>query len=184
MMKFNQSNTALRNSTSRSIKWLTLSLAATVMLSGCNLFESDDPKEVEKENVPPVTVTVDLITQTETAINDMLTATDENGDTLTFSLAQQAMLGMVTVNNNGEFTYQPNDEVTGSDSFTYTVSDGINAAVTGTVNITIEALEVSFASYSRAAFNQQPSDKPLATNGRVFIQDVEDSAAYDDLLGQ
>jgi VCBS repeat-containing protein len=182
MMKFNQSNTALRNSTSRSIKWLTLSLAATAMLSGCNLFESDDP--VEEKNVPPVTVTVDLITQTETAITDMLSATDQNGDTLTFSLAQQAVLGMVTVNNNGDFTYQPNDEVTGSDSFTYSVSDGINPAVTGTVNITIEALEVSFASYSRAAFNQQASDKPLATNGRVFIQDVEDSAAYDDLLGQ
>lgn len=180
-MNYINSNSALKSSTSLTTKWLTLSLAATVMLSGCNLFESDD---AEEENVPPVTVTVDLITQTETAITDMLSATDPNGDTLSFSMAQQAMLGEVTVNNNGEFTYQPNDEVTGNDSFTYTVSDGINAAVTGTVNITIEALEVSFASYSRAAFNQQASDKPLAVNGRVFIQDVDDSAAYDDLLDQ
>lgn len=179
-MKLSNSNTMLKTSINRTIKWLALSLAATVMLSGCNIFDSDD----EEENVSPVTVTVDLITQTETAITDMLSASDANGDSLTFRLAQQAMLGIVTVNNNGEFTYQPNDEVTGSDSFTYTVHDGVNAAVIGTVNITIEALEVSFASYSRAAFNQQASDKPLAINGRVFIQDVEDPAAYDDLLAQ
>lgn len=94
------------------------------------------------------------------------------------------MLGMVTVDNTGEFTYQPYDEVTGSDSFTYTVTDGVNAEVVGTVNITIEALELTFSSTSRAAFNQQTSDKPLAINGRAFIQDVADPAAYDDLLAQ
>jgi VCBS repeat-containing protein len=114
----------------------------------------------------------------------MLSANDENGDTLTFSLDQEPMLGMVTIDSNGSFTYQPNAEVTGSDSFTFTASDGINFPVSGTINITIEALEVSFASYSRAAFSQQSSDKPLAVNGRAFIQDVEEPAAYDDLIQQ
>ena len=180
-MIFNKRNAASQNSTRGAIKWLSLSLATTVMLSGCNLFDSNDDEE---KNVPPVAVTVDLITQTETAILDRLNATDENGDSLTFTLAQQAMLGVVTVDSNGEFTYQPRNELTGSDSFTYTVNDGVNSPVTGLVNITIEALEVSFASQSRAAFNQQSSDKPLAINGRVFIQDVEDPGAYDDLLAQ
>ena len=180
-MKNSKHNTASTNNTRRPIKLLALSLTATLALSGCNLFDGDDDDE---KNVAPTTITVDLITQTETPITDMLSATDENGDSLSFSLGQQAMLGTVTVDNNGEFTYQPNDEVTGSDSFTYTVTDGESPEVIGRVNITIEALEVTFSSTSRAAFNQQASDKPLAVNGRAFIQDVEDPTAYDDLLAQ
>ena len=181
MMKNSKRNTASRNNVRQPIKLLALSLTATLALSGCNLFDSDDDKE--EQNLPPTTITVDLITQTETPITDMLSATDANGDSLSYSLAQQAILGMVTVDNNGEFTYQPYDELIGSDSFSYTVTDGVNE-VMGTVNITIEALEVTFSSTSRAAFNQQASDEPLAINGREFIQDVEDPTAYDDLLAQ
>lgn len=178
-MQTSKRNMPGRNNAGRHLKLLTLSIGAALVLSGCNLFDSDD-----EENVPPTTVTVDLTTQTETPITDMLSATDENGDDLTYSLDQQAMLGVVSIDANGEFTYQPNAEVTGNDSFTYMVTDGVNPAVGGTVNINIEALEVSFASYSREAFNQEPGDEPLAINGRVFIQDVEDPAAYDDLIPQ
>lgn len=161
----------------RQLKILALGLGATLVLSGCNLFDDDDEK-----NVAPTTVTVDLTTQTETPITDMLSASDSNGDSLTYSLDQQAMLGTVTVDDNGQFTYQPKAEVTGSDSFTYMVTDGVNPGVPGMVNITIEALTVSFASYSREVFNQDAGDEPLAVNGRVFTQDVADPDAYNDLL--
>lgn len=177
-MQYSKRNMPVHKNACHQLKVLALGLGATIMLSGCNLFDNDD----EEENVPPTTATVDLTTQTETPITDMLSATDSNGDSLTFSLAQQAMLGVVTVDDNGEFTYQPNAEVTGSDSFTYSVTDGVNPAVAGTVNVTIEALEVSFASYSREAFNQNAGDEPLAINGRVFLQDVEDPDAYNDLI--
>tara|TARA_B110000438_G_C15751438_1_gene623190 strand:+ start:569 stop:1114 length:546 start_codon:yes stop_codon:yes gene_type:complete len=181
MMNYRKHNTALKTNARRPLKLLALSLGVTLVLAGCN----DGYKEkAEEPNAAPTTITVDLITQTETPITDMLSASDADGDGLSFSLDQQAMLGVVTVAGNGGFTYQPNDEVTGSDSFTFSVTDGVNAPVTGTVNITIEALEVSFAAYSRAAFNQQSTDKPLSTNGRAFIQDVEDPTAYDDLLPQ
>jgi hypothetical protein len=47
-----------------------------------------------------------------------------------------AVGGTVTLNSDGSFTYTPPQDVTGGDSFTYTVSDGtLNA--TGTVTITI-----------------------------------------------
>ena len=170
-MLYSKRNTASHLSQVFKLKGVVLSLAAAMLVSGCN----NDVDELPiTKNASPTTISVDLITQTETPITDMLSANDENGDTLTFSLDQEPMLGMVTIDSNGSFTYQPNAEVTGSDSFTFTASDGI----------TIEALEVSFASYSRAAFSQQPSDKPLAVNGRAFIQDVEEPAAYDDLIQQ
>ncbi|GAC23898.1 MAG: hypothetical protein CL579_15815 [Alteromonadaceae bacterium] len=159
------------------LRVMSLGLAMTIVLAGCD-FGSDD----NDENVAPSAVSVDLTTQTETAIVDMLTATDEDGDSLTFSLVDEPKTGTVMVGDNGDFTYQPNPEVTGSDSFTFTVTDGINEPVSGSVNITIEALTVSFSSYSRAAFAQDPQDEPLSTNGRSFTQDVEDPDAYDDLL--
>lgn len=179
-MQYSKKNTVSSCNPSSKFKLVTLSVATTILLSGCNILDGDD-KEVPA-NAAPTTITIDLVTQTETPISDMLNATDDNGDSLTFSLDQQAMLGMVTVDGNGEFTYNPDAEITGNDSFTYTVTDGVNPDVTGRVNITIEALNVSFSSYSRAAFNQQSNDEPLAVNGRSFIQDVEDTAAYDDLL--
>ncbi|TWX54621.1 Ig-like domain-containing protein [Colwellia hornerae] len=180
-MLYSKKNTASHLSSAFKLKGVALSLAATMLVSGC----SDDVNELPiTQNAPPTTISVDLITQTETPITDMLSGNDENGDALTFSLVQEPTLGMVTIDSNGGFTYQPNDEVTGSDSFTFAVTDGINFPVNGTINITIEALEVSFASYSRAAFSQQSHDEPLAVNGRVFVQDAEDPAAYDDLFQQ
>lgn len=181
-MLYTKRNTAVHLNRAPYFKGVALSLATTLLVSGCNLSDDDDKKVLA--NVPPTTITVDLVTQTETSITDRLSATDENGDSLSFNLEQQAMLGMVSVDGNGQFTYQPNAEVTGNDSFTFTVTDGINPAVAGMVNITIEALTVSFSSHSRAAFNQQPSDQPLPVNGRVFIQDAETTSAYDDLLVQ
>ena len=181
MMNYSKHNTALNTNARRPLKLLSLSLGAIIVLAGCN---NDDKNKAETPNAAPTTITVDLITQTETSITDLLSADDTDGDILSFSLDQQAMLGVVTIAENGGFIYQPNDEVTGSDSFTFAVTDGINTPVIGTVNITIEALEVSFDTASRAAFNQQANDKPLATNGRVFIQDVDDPTAYDDILSQ
>jgi hypothetical protein len=65
----------------------------------------------------------------------------------TFSLLNQAGQGIATVNEDGTFSYQANTGATGTDSFTYTVTDsqvvqtGIGAAATttGTVNVTIIA---------------------------------------------
>jgi VCBS repeat-containing protein len=158
------------------LRILIVGLSLIIILVGCDFGKDDD------KNVAPSVVSVDLTTQTETAIVDMLSATDDDGDDLTFSLADTPSLGTVQISENGDFTYQPNPEVTGSDSFTFTVSDGTNAPVSGSVSITIEALAVSFSAYSRATYAQDSQDEPLPTNGRLFIQDVENPDAFNDLL--
>ncbi|MEI8618839.1 Ig-like domain-containing protein [Pseudoalteromonas sp. B193] len=109
-----------------------------------------------------------LTTQTEVSITDMLNASDNDGDSLTYSLTSEPTLGTVTVNSDGYFTYTPNKEVTGSDSFMFGVSDGVNSQVTATVNITIDALQVDFAQFATDAFNQAPNAEPLTVNGQVF----------------
>ena len=72
--------------------------------------------------------------------------TDPDGDALTVSLADtvSAAGGLVAVNANGSFTYDPNGKFdslaigeTATDTFGYTVSDGLGGTDTGTVTVTI-----------------------------------------------
>ncbi|MEL7442798.1 MAG: Ig-like domain-containing protein, partial [Pseudomonadota bacterium] len=127
-------------------------------LTGC--FDSDDDNDYQapEENAAPVAVDEMLTTQADIAFDGTLTATDADGDALTFGLGENGTLGNAEVNADGSFTYTPNAQVTGSDSFTFTVSDGVNPEVTATVSVTIEAQQVSFSSYTRDAFNQAPTD--------------------------
>lgn len=160
---------------------LVLAAAVGVLLSGCN-FGDDDKDELSTPNRTPNAMSVDLITQADTPIMDTAPATDPDGDSLTYSVATEPMLGSLTLNSDGSYTYTPNATVTGMDSFSFTVSDGVLTSAEGTVNITIEAQQVNFSTYSRAAFAQDPTDVPLPVNGREFTQDVTDPNAYDDLL--
>lgn len=149
-------------------------------LTGC-FDDDDDDKDMPEMNTAPEAVSEAFITQTDTAFSDMLSATDADGDSLTFSLDTDAMLGSVEVMDDGSFTYTPNAQVTGEDSFVFSVSDGEDSA-TGTVTVTIEVLDVSVSDYTREAFAQDATDTPLPVNGREFIQDAEEPDAFDDLL--
>ncbi|MEO0595625.1 MAG: Ig-like domain-containing protein, partial [Chloroflexota bacterium] len=50
--------------------------------------------------------------------------TDAEGDSLTALIASSASFGSVEFNSDGSFTYTPNPDFNGSDSFSYSVSDG------------------------------------------------------------
>lgn len=63
-------------------------------------------------------------------------ATDEDGDPLTFALASNAANGSASVNADGTFTYTPNADFSGTDSFVYEVSDG-GFSDTATVIVTV-----------------------------------------------
>lgn len=149
-----------------------------ISLTGCFDGDDDDKDDV---NASPVAVDDMLTTQADIAFEGSLTASDDDGDTLMYALVEDGSLGSVVVNANGTFTYSPNAQVIGNDSFTFSVSDGVNPEVTGTVSVMIEAQQVSFSNYTRDAFNQAPTDKPLPLNGREFTQDAAETT-FDDLL--
>lgn len=161
------------------LKTSLLAVSTGVLLSGCNWGDDDD---APKGNTTPVAISEDLTTQADIAIMDQVTATDADGQSLSYILVTEPTLGMLTLESDGQFTYTPNPTVTGMDSFEFRASDGEAKSMVATVNITIEAQVVSFASYSRAAFAQQETDEPLPTNGREFTQDVTSPDAYDDLI--
>jgi large repetitive protein len=65
--------------------------------------------------------------------------TDPDNDPLTVVSNTQPGNGTVSQNPDGSFTYTPNLNFHGTDSFTYTISDGINTSTT-TVTITVLAV--------------------------------------------
>ena len=66
--------------------------------------------------------------------------TDAEGDPLTATLVAGPTSGTLALNDDGSFTYIPNADFSGSDSFTYTATDGAGVSNVATVNITIEGV--------------------------------------------
>ncbi len=84
----------------------------------------------------PVALDTSIATSEDTAFTGQLTATDPDGDTLTFTLATSPAGGSVTISPAGAFTYTPAANANGDDSFSFAVSDG-TASATATVSVTI-----------------------------------------------
>ena len=77
-------------------------------------------------------------TAEDTVFTGTLTATDVDGDSLTYSVDPQSLPanGNVTINPaTGQFTYTPNPNYNGSDSFVVMVSDGQGSTDSRTVNV-------------------------------------------------
>jgi VCBS repeat-containing protein len=102
---------------------------------------SDSDSKGAPPNVAPETdTTTQSVAVTEdTAKTITVTATDGNGDALTYSAAG-ATKGTVTGGTNGQFTYTPNANANGTDSFTVTIDDGKGGTTTQLVNVTIAAV--------------------------------------------
>jgi|GEM_PF-4639371 len=63
---------------------------------------------------------------------------DPDNDILTVSATVQApAFGALQLGSDGSFTYTPNENFNGNDSFSYAISDGNGGEATGTVNLTV-----------------------------------------------
>lgn len=66
---------------------------------------------------------------------------DADGDPLQSVLGEGPEHGTLQLNEDGSFTYQPDNNFNGLDSFTYKVSDGSQSSDLITVNLTVEAID-------------------------------------------
>ena len=100
---------------------------------------------------PPVPSLTALTTLEDTPLNGTLLATDINGDPLTFSIVTNGTKGTAIITNaaTGGYTYTPNLNATGTDSFTFRASDGLLDSNVATVTLTITPV----------------NDAPVAVNG-------------------
>jgi hypothetical protein len=80
-------------------------------------------------------------TQEDTPFSGQLAATDDDGDTLSYTVSASPSHGAVTLDAaTGAYTYTPAADYHGSDSFTVTISDGNGGTVETTVNMSVAAL--------------------------------------------
>ncbi|MBD9414595.1 retention module-containing protein [Pseudomonas sp. PDM16] len=92
-------------------------------------------------NDAPTTSDLGLVTDENVPVNGIVTGTDIEGDTLSFSITGAPGNGTVALNTaTGSFTYTPSTNYNGSDSFVVTVSDGNGGFATSTVTIGVNPL--------------------------------------------
>ncbi|PSW02608.1 retention module-containing protein, partial [Photobacterium lipolyticum] len=102
--------------------------------------DSDTNTPAGNNNTQPEANNVSVTTEEDTPVSGQLTATDVDGDTLSFATGTEPQNGSVTVNTDGTWTYTPNENYNGGDSFTVVVSDGNGGTDTITVNVGVTSV--------------------------------------------
>ncbi len=90
-------------------------------------------------NTAPTASSGVLLVTEDIAASGTLRATDAEGDALTFRITSSPGLGTVKLDNaaTGAFTYTPNRDANGSDSFGFVANDGKLDSSQATVSVTI-----------------------------------------------
>lgn len=102
--------------------------------------------------------------------------TDVDGDTLTAALGVNPTHGTVVLATDGTFTYTPNADFSGADSFTYIASDGNSPGTETTV--TINVTPVNDAPTSQADAYEVAEDNILTVStGGVLANDTDPEGA-------
>ena len=86
---------------------------------------------------PPEADAVSVTTFEDQAVLVTLSGSDPDGDSVTFSTANDPTNGTVTLLDNEYVLYTPDASYTGGDSFTYVVNDGSEDSAPATVSITV-----------------------------------------------
>ena len=101
-----------------------------------------------KFNKAPTTSDYQFAVNEDNSLVENVEASDPEGDDISFSIIGQPANGSVTITPEGQFTYQPDANYNGSDSFTFKAEDNYGSSSEGTVSITVNAV----------------NDAPTATN--------------------
>jgi len=88
-------------------------------------------------NQPPVALAASFSMQRDATLTDVVTASDPDGDSLTFSLAANPAHGTISLTPAGLFIFRPTAGYVGADSFAFKVSDGKVDSTAMLVGITI-----------------------------------------------
>jgi len=119
-------------------------------------YQARDPS-LALSNIATVTITVTAVNDAPVAVNDSYSTpedtvltiatpgvlandSDVDSPTLTAVLVAGPSSGTLTLNANGAFSYTPNTNFFGTDTFTYRASDGALTSGIATVTITVNAV--------------------------------------------
>src|SRR6185436_16822587 len=124
------------------------------------------------DNDAPLAVNDTASTTEETAVSGTVLGNDTDVDAgaeLTAMLGTSPANGTVTLNSAGSFTYTPHANFTGTDSFTYSASDG--TAISNVATVTIAVTGVNDAPV--AADDPASTLEDAAVSGNVLDNDTD-----------
>ncbi|WP_043887339.1 Calx-beta domain-containing protein, partial [Vibrio sp. 16] len=166
----------------------SLGLSETQSLSLLEQFQIlQQPPVFVDGNSTPLGNDIQVSTDEDTPVSGQLIATDQDGDNLTFTQTQPPTNGTVTVNPDGSWTYTPNNNFDGGDSFQVTVSDGNGGTDQITVNVGVNPIpELSVSgggdvNEGNSAEFTIDLDKPSDQDTTVKLTVVTGSAESEDL---
>ena len=134
--------------------------------------------QVQPVNDPPAAQDGSASGTEDAQVSGTLVATDVDSATLTYALGTQAAHGTVVVNADGSFTYTPNADFNGADSFTFLANDGEADSNIATVNLSIAALNDAPVAQDGSASGTEDAQ----VSGTLVATDV-DSATLTYSLG-
>ncbi len=91
--------------------------------------------------------------------------TDEEGTPLTAAIVTGTANGVVSLSADGSFSYSPNPDFNGSDSFTYQASDGVNSSNIATVSITVNAINDTPVANGQSVSTGKDTPLPITLSG-------------------
>ncbi|RZJ99203.1 MAG: tandem-95 repeat protein, partial [Novosphingobium sp.] len=130
------------------------------------------PITVTPVNDAPVASSPAITTAEDTPKNGMVTASDVEGNSLTYTLSTPPTNGVVVVNTDGTYTYTPNANYNGSDSFTITVNDGNGGIATVNIPVTVTAVNDIPVATSPAITTAEDTPK----SGLITVSDADGDA--------
>ena len=108
----------------------------------------------------------------DNTITGRVTAGDVDSASLTYTVVTQAGHGAVTLNQDGSFSYTPQGDYSGSDSFTFKVNDGSLDSNVASVNLTINAVNDAPVAEDGSA----RGDEDTTITGTVVASDVDNTS--------
>jgi hypothetical protein len=166
-----------------SLKWRPVFSLSAILLTtllvvlGCGGGGGGSTTSPTGTNNAPVASDSAITTSQDTPVNGTLSASDADGDALTYTMDAAPTRGVVNITDTatGAFTYTPNAGQNGSDSFTFHVSDGQEDSNVATVTVTISGVNAAPTAVAPADFNaDELSTVSLDGTGS---DDAEDGAA-------
>lgn len=130
------------------IALLLVVLASGFLLAGVPALAADAQVQVAAQNANPIAKNLEYSTFRNIAIRGHFSATDPDGDVVTFELTDIPKKGSVQVGEDGSFVYTPTENKKGQDSFSYIAIDtkgSISNKATVTISIDKQATKITYS---------------------------------------
>lgn len=139
-MKTTRENTAVRNG---------LLLVGFVLVAACS--DSD-------ENNPPVAFDETVTVDEDGRASAKLSGTDTDGDAIEFTVGRGPNHGQLDITADGSYSYEPNPDFFGTDSFDYLVVDTAGANDVGTITVIVTAVNDAPVTANQTASGPEDAD--------------------------